>query len=448
MSGNFSCYGKTMAMNRRKFLSTAGALGLAFPGLSTASGLTWTMPSVSNSPKRLIIMFSPNGMVREGFWPKTEGPDFEMDKVLKPLESFREKTLVVHGICNQVRGDGDSHMRGMSCLLTGNELFPGNIQGGSDSPAGWSKGISIDQEIKSHLQADELRRTRFGSLEFGVRVPNKADPWTRMVYGGPNQPLPPTSNPYRMFEKMYGKVQDRENLLSVLGDLQADIVQSKRIQDSRDLELLKEQAGLMNRMERDLVASRQMNFNVDPIKLPINVADIDENMPQLSRMQIDLLINGFQNDLNRIATLQYTNSVGQARMKWLDVSEGHHQLSHEPDKNKDAQEKLTRINTWYCEQLAYLCKRLAESKEPGTDQSMLDNTLVVWTNELGHGNSHTLNNLPFVMVGGGFGFEMGRFVKVQNVSTTRVWMAIAHAMGHQLESFGLAKLCKEGPVKL
>ena len=26
-------------------------------------------------------------------------------------------------------------MRGMSCLLTGVELFPGNIQGGSDTPA-------------------------------------------------------------------------------------------------------------------------------------------------------------------------------------------------------------------------------------------------------------------------------------------------------------------------
>ena len=39
-------------------------------------------------------------------------------------------------------------MRGMGCLLTGIELFPGNIQGGSDTPAGWAKGISIDQEIK------------------------------------------------------------------------------------------------------------------------------------------------------------------------------------------------------------------------------------------------------------------------------------------------------------
>jgi len=79
---------------------------------------------------------------------------------------------------------------------------------------------------------------------------------------------------------------------------------------------------------------------------------------------------------------------------------------------------------------------------------MLDNTLVVWTNELGHGNSHTLNNLPMVLVGGGFGFEMGRFAKVKNVTTSRLWLAISHAMGHRIDSFGLAELCKEGPVKL
>ena len=163
---------------------------------------------------------------------------------------------------------------------------------------------------------------------------------------------------------------------------------------------------------------------------------------------MDLMVNGFENDLNRIATLQLTKSVDNARMRWLDVEEGHHSLSHEPDKNKEAQDKLTRINTWYCEQLAYLAGRLKETKEPGTKQSMLDNTLILWTNELGHGNSHSLNNLPMVLVGGGFGFEMGRFAKVNKVSTERLWLAIAHAMGHRIEKFGLPGLHEGGPIEL
>lgn len=434
---------------RREFLKTTGAVALAFPGLSSWAGLNWLAPAYdAKTPKRLVIMFSPNGMVTEGFWPKTEGPEFELGEVIKPLESFREKMLLVHGICNKVRGDGDGHMRGMSCLLTGNELFPGNIQGGSDTPAGWCKGISIDQEIKNKLQSNEKTKTRFGALEYGVRVPNSASPWTRMCYAGPNQPIAPISNPYQMFDKMYAQTKDRENLLSVLGEVEKEIERSKSVVDARDLRLLKSHKEFVGQTTADLKQANQTKYFVDPHQLPNNVADTNDNMPELGRMQMDLLVNGFANDLNRVATLQFTNSVGQARMRWLDIDKGHHSLSHDPDHKVESQDKLRRINTWYAQQMAYLCKKLEETKEPGTDQSMLDNTLVVWTNELGHGNSHTLNNLPVLMIGGGFGFEMGRYVKVEKVSTTRLWLAIAHAMGHQIESFGLARLCKEGPIKL
>jgi hypothetical protein len=433
---------------RRDFLVNSAGVLLTIPGLR---GLSWSMPADSydaNTKKRLIIMFSPNGMVADGFWPKTEGPDFEMDQVLKPLEPFREKTLVVKGICNQIRGDGDNHMRGMSCLLTGNELFPGNIQGGSDTPAGWAKGISIDQEIKNYLQSNAATKTRFGTLEFGVLVPNDANPWTRMVYGGPNQPIAPISDPYRMFDKMYGKVKDRENLSSILDLLKQDVGAVAGRVDPRDKHLLDAQGQYLAQTKADLLEAAESNKNQVTIDLPADIPIENDHMPTLSKMQIDLLVNGFANDLNRISTLQFTRSVGGARMRWLDVEEGHHSLSHEPDKNEEAQDKLRRINTWYCEQLAYLANKLEQTKEPGTDQSMLDNTLIVWTNELGHGNSHTLNNLPMVMVGGGFGFEMGRYTKVERVSTTRLWLAIAHAMGHQIDKFGLAELCKDGPVVL
>ena len=201
-------------------------------------------------------------------------------------------------------------------------------------------------------------------------------------------------------------------------------------------------------MKMDLKSAGNSNEHSKPLKLPANIPLVNDSMPELAKMQMDLIVSGFANDLNRISSLQFTRSVGEAKMRWLEVEQGHHQLSHEPDKNKEAQDKLRRINTWYCEQLVYLAKRLQATREPGTDESMLDNTLIVWTNELGHGNSHSLHNLPMVMVGGGFGFEMGRYTTVDNVSTTRLWLAIAHAMGHQIDTFGLAKLCQDGPVVL
>jgi hypothetical protein len=169
-------------------------------------------------------------------------------------------------------------------------------------------------------------------------------------------------------------------------------------------------------------------------------------MPKISQMQIDLLVNSFVCDFARVATLQYTNSVGQARMRWLGIEEAHHELSHHPDDNQESQDKLTRINNWFCQQLAYLVGKLDETPEPGGMGSLLDHTMVVWTNELGKGNSHTLDNLPFVLVGNGFGFQMGRSLKYGKVPHNRLLLALAHAVGHRLDRFGKAAFCESGPL--
>src|SRR5437899_12109753 len=128
-------------------------------------------------------------------------------------------------------------MRGIGCLLTGIELFTGNVQGGSDTPAGWASGISIDQEIKNHLQSDPATRTRFGSLEFGVMVPERADTWTRMVYSGPNKPIAPIDNPYQMFQKLYGRAKDREDLKSVLDGVKEDLKKGEGADRAEDKKL-------------------------------------------------------------------------------------------------------------------------------------------------------------------------------------------------------------------
>ncbi len=122
-------------------------------------------------------------------------------------------------------------------------------------------------------------------------------------------------------------------------------------------------------------------------------------------------------------------SVGQPQMRWLGIQEGHHSLSHEsPTRIRTRTTSLQKINAWFCGELAYLAKRLAETPEPTGDGSMLDHTLIVWTNELGKGNSHTLDNIPCVIVGGGPGFKMGRSLQLDKVPHNRLWLALAHAM--------------------
>ncbi len=202
-------------------------------------------------------MFSPNGVIPSNFWPDEEGSEFTLKESLKPLEPFKDRMLTLHGVCDKVRGDGDNHMRGIGCLLTGVELFPGNVQGGSHTPAGWASGLSIDQEIKNHLQADPATRTRFGSLEFGVMVPDHADTWTRMVYSGPNKPIAPIDDPYQMFAKLYGRMKDRESLKSVLDDLQDDLKILGAKVSPEDRQLLDEHATFVREMEQELKDARR-----------------------------------------------------------------------------------------------------------------------------------------------------------------------------------------------
>ena len=106
-------------------------------------------------------------------------------------------------------------------------------------------------------------------------------------------------------------------------------------------------------------------------------------------------------------------------MRWLEHQRGPSRaVARARQRQAKSQDKLTSINKWYCEQLAYLAKRLAETPEPGGGGSLLDNTLIVWTNELGKGNSHTLDNIPFVLVGGGLDFQHGPLAQVPEACRT------------------------------
>ena len=437
-----------MTRSRREFLRELGVGAAAIPFVLNLPSLGFANQTARK--QRLIVMFSPNGVVPKTFWPDEQGDKFTLKESLKPLEPFQKQTLILRGVGDKVRGDGDSHMRGIGCLLTGIELFPGNIQGGSDTPAGWASGHSIDQEIKNHLQKSDATKTRFGSLELGVLVPERADTWTRMSYSAANKPITPINDPYQVFNKLYGKSKDREALRSILDDVQADLKKVGSAVSTEDKKLLDEHANFVREMELELKASaatKDMGHKVPELETGVKAQN--DNLPKLSKMQIDLLVNSFAGDFARVATLQYTNSVGGAKMKWLGVDEGHHELSHEPDSNAKAQEKLTKINAWFCEQMAYLAKKLSDTPEPGGGGSLLDNTTIVWTNELGQGNSHTLDNIPFVLVGGGLNFKMGQSIKhAKGVPHNRLLLSLAHGFGHNIKTFGNKDFCGAGPLAL
>src|SRR5438477_6590927 len=100
------------AIHRRQFIKQLGLSAASLPFLIGLPSLGLANPA--RPRQRLIIMFSPNGIIPSAFWPDESGSEFKLKEIMEPLEPFKQRMLLLHGLCNRIRGDGDNHMRGIS----------------------------------------------------------------------------------------------------------------------------------------------------------------------------------------------------------------------------------------------------------------------------------------------------------------------------------------------
>jgi hypothetical protein len=80
--------------------------------------------------------------------------------------------------------------------------------------------------------------------------------------------------------------------------------------------------------------------------------------------------------------------------------------------------------------------------------SMLDNTLIMWWNELGDGAAHNSSRAPFVLAGGAGGaLKMGRFINyAPRIQSNQLLLSVYNVMtGSQDKTFGDPKYCP-GPA--
>ena len=62
------------------------------------------------------------------------------------------------------------------------------------------------------------------------------------------------------------------------------------------------------------------------------------------------------------------------------------------------------------------------------------------------GNSYTHESVPFVLVGNGLDFRMGRSLKFGRVPHNRLLISLAHGFGHHISRFGNPDCCGDGPL--
>ncbi|HVZ36033.1 MAG TPA: hypothetical protein VG963_26580, partial [Polyangiaceae bacterium] len=84
---------------------------------------------------------------------------------------------------------------------------------------------------------------------------------------------------------------------------------------------------------------------------------------------------------------------------------------------------------------------------PEGNGSVLDNTLLVWGNELSVGNTHSHKSIPFVVIGNAGGqFKTGRFIDYGSVSNNRLLISVMQAMGVNQTTFGDHMFASDGPL--
>ncbi|WP_224371030.1 DUF1552 domain-containing protein [Hyalangium versicolor] len=436
-------------LSRRTLLRGLAGVGIALPFLEAMEARAATTPA---APKRFVFVFSANGTIPPTWTPSGTETSFTLGRILAPLNDYKSKLLILDNLNMESagHGPGDAHQKGMGQLLTGTELQTGDMFPGGDSgSAGWGGGISVDQEIARNVGQND----RFPSLLFGVQT-GGASIWSRMSYSEPGTPLPPEDNPRGMFDRIFASFNtDAQQLAelrvrrqSVLDSTKDDFLRLKARLGGTDLQKVDAHLEAIRDIERrlDLEATAPGALCAKPPQPASMDYMKNENYPAVGKLQMDLLAMALTCNLTKVATLQWSTSVSQVAHPWAGVTDRHHDLSHFGDSETAVQEKLTLINTWYAQQFAYLLSKLNGIAEG--DKTLLDNTAVLWGNELGIGNSHTRDDIPFVLAGscGGY-FRTGRYLKYANAWHNDLLVSMLNAMGVPAAKFGNPAYCK-GPL--
>jgi hypothetical protein len=432
-------------LSRRQLLYGLGGVSVALPLLQSLRAHADEV----TAPKRLVLLYTPNGVISDAWWPTNVSSEtaFELNAIHQPLAPFRSRLTFVGGVDLTVtnEGPGGLHQKGIGGLFTGRKLQSGSqFVDGCGQTAGWADGISVDQAVVKAVAANTL----LPSLELGVRALDN-DVQGRISYAGPGQPLPPINDPLDAFNRLFSMLGAssasiaalRQNRRSVLDTVQAQFASFSPRLSSDDRKKLDAHLTLVRDVERrltDVTSERACSAPSAPPTLdPQNPSD----MPLIADLELDMLAAAFACDLTRVASFQISTSLNRIAYPWLNNStlEGH-TLSHAGPSDTEAHDELVSRQTWHAGRLAHLLTRLSEIQEvDGT--SVLDNTLVVWGNEVSQGNTHSHANMPFLLVGGGWHFRTGRFVQNQGLPHNNLLVSVLNAMGISASTFGDPAFC-------
>lgn len=431
-------------LSRRSFLRSACAW-IGLPMLDAMiPALAWAGPAKRRPPLRLGFVYVPNGMVMANWTPAAPGKDFAFTPILKPLEPYREETLIVSGLmdhnANALGDGGGDHARAAASFLTG--AHP--RESGSDIYA----GVSADQ-----LAARVLgQQTRLPSLELGLedtRIVGKCDGNYSCAYTStiswrtPTTPLPPMPNPRHVFERLFGagdsggdpRAAARRARLrqSILDEVVEETRRLKASLGDADRRKIDEYLASIRQVEQSIQkAQRQRPEHGPALERP---SGIPVDHAEHARLLFELLALAFQADSTRIATMMIGRESSIRSYDHLGILEAHHQLSHH--RNDPANlAKLTKIQTYHLRLFAQFIAKLQSTSDG--DGSLLDHSLILYGAGIADSNRHTHEKLPILLVGKGNGsVRTGRHIALgKDTPVTNLLLAMLDRANVRLERLG------------
>src|SRR5262245_1089655 len=424
------------SISRRTILRGAGC-AVALPwmeSLPVFGATTGTSPY----PKRFAVLFMGNG-INEDHWDSTgNGADMKLSKTLSVLEPIKSKINVIHGLFHKRATGQGIHPAQTGCLLNGSMIQKGAII---------KAGVSVDQMIASRIRQDTAQSSIVLACEHpmtGYHETNFSLAYSSHIsWQSPDSPVPNEVYPSLAWDNLFENRGSLRNM-SILDRVKDDAQSLTRSISSSDKAKLDEYLTSVRELERRVEgvrkntakaadAAKLANQSMFAMERPAN--GLPEDVRDHARLMCDIIAIAFQTDKTRVATLLLCRDLSAMIYPFLNVNTGHHAASH--NNNSDSYEAITRF---HLSQLTYLAQKL--DAMPEGNGTVLDNTLLMWINNLWIGRKHDNTRLPLVLAGGlGGTMKTGRVLdytkaKDEERRMSSLFLGIMDRMGVKLDRFG------------
>ena len=427
-------------ISRRTVLRGAGVT-LALPWLESIP--VWGAGPVGAGtagqfPQRFVALFMACGIHPNHWWGKGAGSEMELSRSLAPMEPLKTKMNVIQGLFNR-----NATGVGIHPGQTGNILSGASLQRGAELKG----GISVDQVLAARLGQETVQPSMVLGCEqpiTGYHETNFSMAYSSHIsWQNATSPVPMEIYPSLAFDSLFDNRGSRRNQ-SVLDRVREEAASLGRRTSSADRSRLDEYLTSVREVEKRIERQRvQQNKAADraknrgksvvTMKRPDN--GLPEDIREHMRLMCDVIALAFQTDKTRVGTLLLCRDISGLFYPFLDVRNAHHSASH-----NDRSEDWEKISRYYCSQLAYLAGRL--DAMPEGEGTVLDNSCLLWVNNMWSGSRHDSTKVPLLTAGGlGGTLKTGRVLDYtgqndQQRKLCSLYLSILNRMGVSMDRFG------------